>query len=168
MIQVYDDFLDENIFKNIQHEVMFDDIPWFYNNGVLGTHKENLRDYQLTHTLFVDQRITSKYFEVFEPLLFKIKPLAIIRIKLNLNSYSGETIHEHGYHSDYEGTRDEIMSTGIFYLNDNNGYTIFEESKEKVLSKSNRFLEFPTTKKHSGSTSTDTKNRIVLNLNYIK
>ena len=167
-MKIFDNFLDKEIFFHIQNSVVYDEIPWFYNSGATHSAKDNLKNYQLTHTIFVDQKITSQYFELFEPLLFRIKPLALIKIKLNLNLYCGEEIHEHGFHVDYNGPRDDIMTTGIFYLNTNNGYTVFEESKEKILSKENRFLEFPTKMSHSGSTSTDVKNRIVLNLNYIK
>jgi len=167
-MKIVDDFLDKDMFLNIQNAVLYDEIPWFYNKGVTYSGQDNLKNYQLTHTLFVDQKITSQYFELFQPLLFRIQPLALIKIKLNLNLYCGEEIYEHNYHVDYSGPRDDIMTTGIFYLNTNNGYTIFEESKKKVLSVENRFLEFPTNLVHSGTTSTDTKNRIVLNLNYIK
>jgi hypothetical protein len=56
--------------------------------------------------------------------------------------------------------------TAIFYLNTNNGYTLFEDGT-KVDSIENTLLIFHGHRKHSGVSCTDQKRRIVLNINYI-
>jgi len=56
-------------------------------------------------------------------------------------------------------------TTGIFYLNDNDGYTFFGTGEE-VESKANRLVTFPVNTPHSGTSCTNTQNRVVLNLNY--
>jgi Rps23 Pro-64 3,4-dihydroxylase Tpa1-like proline 4-hydroxylase len=57
-------------------------------------------------------------------------------------------------------------TTAIFYLNNNNGYTIFEDGS-KVDSVENRLVVFNSNVMHSGVSQTDSKVRCVINLNYI-
>ena len=60
------------------------------------------------------------------------------------------------------------INTSIFYLNTNNGITIFEDTKEEVESVSNRMITFPGYLKHTGTTPTDkdVPHRILINFNY--
>ena len=55
--------------------------------------------------------------------------------------------------------------TAVFYVNTNNGYTIFE-SGEKVSSVENRMVIFDSNILHTGTTCTDERVRCVLNFNY--
>jgi len=78
---------------------------------------------------------------------------------------------ESDFHSDFDynsPTTDKIAhwTTGIYYINDNNGYTKLE-SGEVIQSKANRLLTFPANVRHLGSTCTDEKSRVLINLNYI-
>ena len=50
-------------------------------------------------------------------------------------------------------------------MNTNNGYTIFEESGQKIESVENRLVTFPSHLKHAAIESTDLP-RIVMNFNY--
>jgi len=58
------------------------------------------------------------------------------------------------------------INTSIFYLNTNNGITIFEDTKEEVESVSNRMITFPGYLRHTGTTATDKPHRILININY--
>ena len=58
------------------------------------------------------------------------------------------------------------MKTSILYLNTNNGYTRFEDGT-KVESVANRMVTFPNQMMHTGTTTTDSEYRLVLNLNYV-
>ena len=49
--------------------------------------------------------------------------------------------------------------------NDGDGYTEFEDGT-KVESIENRFVTFPSNLHHGGTTCTDQKRRVVINLNY--
>ena len=69
-----------------------------------------------------------------------------------------------GWHRDYETNKTQ---TAIFYVNSNNGYTIFKESKEKVESVENRLVVFPTNLEHCGVSCTDNNQRVVINFNFI-
>jgi Rps23 Pro-64 3,4-dihydroxylase Tpa1-like proline 4-hydroxylase len=68
----------------------------------------------------------------------------------------------YGFHTD---TNCSNATTGIFYLNTNNGYTTFGEN-EKIDSVENRLIFFNSQIKHSGISSTEEKYRCLINLNY--
>ena len=74
---------------------------------------------------------------------------------------------EHGFHTDFPTDSDFKFTTGILYINDNDGYTIFENG-EKVDSVRNRYVEFASDIRHSGSSCTNQKRRLVINFNYFK
>ena len=77
-----------------------------------------------------------------------------------------------GYHTDDMDKKFEfaygVTETAIFYVNTNNGYTIFKDSQEKVDCIENRLVTFPTDTDHCGVSCTDSKQRVVINFNYIK
>lgn len=54
--------------------------------------------------------------------------------------------------------------TAVFYVNTNDGYTNIEG--EKVASVENRLVKFGALTKHTGSSTTDSQIRVVLNINY--
>jgi hypothetical protein len=60
-----------------------------------------------------------------------------------------------------------LSKTAIFYLNTNDGYTIFEKDGEKIDSLENRMLIFDSSERHSGTNCTDQKYRAVINFNFI-
>ena len=62
---------------------------------------------------------------------------------------------------------DSNPKTAIFYINTNNGYTLFEDGT-KVESVENRICIFPYYMKHTGTTCTDKNQRVVININYTK
>ena len=72
-------------------------------------------------------------------------------------------IIEHGFHNDVKFQ----CRTGILYLNTNDGYTCFEDGS-KIESVENRFVAFDSGLKHSGTTCTNERCRIVLNINYFQ
>ncbi len=59
-------------------------------------------------------------------------------------------------------------NTAIFYINTNNGKTLIKENNKikEISSLENRVVIFDGRLKHAGTTCTDAKNRIVINLNY--
>ena len=58
------------------------------------------------------------------------------------------------------------QKTAIFYINTNNGYTLFKDGT-KVDSVQNTMLIFDGSLDHCGVSCTDQKRRIVLNINYV-
>ena len=73
-------------------------------------------------------------------------------------------IIKHDFHKDNSSKN---LISSILYINSNNGYTEFEGGK-KINSKANRLITFKSNISHRGTTCTDEKFRMVLNLVYVK
>ena len=166
-IEVIDNYLDESQFKTIQAIMMENGrIPWYYSDTV-NTKNDNLDDnYQFTHIFYKDHAPKGVGYEVIYPLVKKIHPIAILRIKANLLTKTSEHI-EHGFHIDVPYLKkNQKSTTAIFYINSNNGYTKFEDGTI-VNSVENRMAIFDSRLQHTGSTCTDQKIRVVINFNFI-
>ena len=163
LIRVNDKFLTDNEYKGIYDAFMGDSVPWFFNGSVNyggGPVDSKLYDYQFTHTMYLSGRVMSPLLDGIGPILNKLDIKALVRVKANLIPRAEQVI-EHDMHIDFPFD----ANTAIFYINSNNGYTKFETG-EKVDSVGNRIAIFPTQTKHCGTTCTDSKIRVVININY--
>jgi hypothetical protein len=159
---VYRDFLERSAFEQIQSGFMGPSVPWSYNKSIVASEEGSPDSFQFTHTVFSNAQITSPPgFEIIAPLIEKIKPAIILRIKANLGPRNNEHIVG-GFHVD----TNEICTTSVFYLNTNNGYTMLEDGT-KLPSIENTLVTFDSCIKHTGVGQTDKQVRVVLNLNYI-
>ena len=93
----------------------------------------------------------------------QINPVAWIKIKANLRMKT-DSVRVTPMHNDFKNLSESM--TSVYYVNNNDGGTYFENGS-RVQSKENRLITFPTNLKHAGSSSSDTKERIVINFNYI-
>ena len=55
----------------------------------------------------------------------------------------------------------------IYYVNTNNGYTLFKNNK-KVMSEKNKLVIFDANTEHASTTCTNQDYRIVINFNYFE
>jgi hypothetical protein len=137
------------------------DIAWAYNSFVAKPDSE-LRndpyDFQFTHTFYNKNNPISGWIELVDPILEIIKPSAIVRIKANLQTRT-EKITTHQYHYDHDYFDGKIA---IFYVNTNDGYTIFDDGT-KIESIENRLVIFNGNILHTGTTCTDQKTRCLIN-----
>tara|TARA_Y100001960_G_scaffold104035_1_gene112123 strand:- start:726 stop:1274 length:549 start_codon:yes stop_codon:yes gene_type:complete len=174
-IRAIDNFLNPDDWKVISEAMLGTNDPrgsaghvgWVWNPAVTtGTGSEicdELDDWQFTHTIFNQLGYEqSPLFNFIQPIVSdpRLNVRAIQRIKANLNPRHHKII-KHGFHTDV----DYECNTAIFYLNTNNGYTEFEDGN-KVPSVANRMVIFPSTVRHTGTTCTDTKRRVLINFNY--
>jgi hypothetical protein len=157
-MNIYKNFLDTKIFTQIKEKIMSDQMPWYFNDGV---NKIPDEDFQFTF-VFLDENginCSEEMMDIINPILKKIKYNKLRTVKANLLTRT-KNIVEQGFHIDQpKGT------TSILYINNCNGYTKFENGK-KVVSEENKYVEFDSTLRHTGSTCTDKKRRIVINFNY--
>ena len=152
----------------LQPVMMGDDLAWYFNNDV-DYAGENKNTFQFTHTFYKDSQQNSRYFQILEHILYKIRAVSIWRIKANLLTRT-PNIDENEFHVDNGDISLEKLkqwTTSIFYVNSNDGYTKFEDGT-KVESIANRMVTFPSDMKHAGTSCTDEKTRIVINFNYFK
>lgn len=161
-INIIDNFLPKEEFLKLKTILMSDMMPWFFNDyKVFDTKKENLNNYQFVHIFYQNYQIWSNHYDCLLSLINKIKPNALVRIKINLSSVTKTNIKS-DFHTDITGVK---CNTAIFYINSNDGFTEFEDGK-KINSVENRLITFPSEMKHLGATCTDAKRRLVLNINY--
>lgn len=162
---IYKNFLEESCFREIKAGFVGPYVPWSYSKNIIKAEKDEVEEpdtFQFTHNIFSNAQIMSQPgFELIKPIVSKIDPVILFRVKANLGTRNGQhTIG--GFHVDTH----EICTTSIFYLNENNGYTMFEDGT-KIPSTENTLVCFDSAIKHTGVSQTDAQVRIVLNLNYI-
>lgn len=158
MVKLKRNFLDKVAFKNLNEVVLGHLFQWY----IQGVNDAKDKHKQFVHIFYIDNNISSNHFDVLRPLLYKLKIENLIRIKLNLLTKTNKII-EHKYHQDSSYPN---AMTSILYLNTNNGYTRFKN--EKIKSKANTLITFPSNTFHSGTTCTDEEFRLVLNIVYQK
>ena len=159
-MEIIDNFLDPYYFQSIKKVITQQEFPWYTDgtDSISGT-KDNEGMY-FVHLFYFDNP-ESRYIEILKPLIQKIPYHAneLRRIKGNLYPQSQRRIY-HGWHDDYETPHEGC----IFYLNTNNGYTIFKN--KKIKSVENRLLLFDPSVLHRSTTCTDAQSRININFNY--
>lgn len=167
-IKVIDNFLEREVCENIKSLVQAGDFPW-YKGPVIGKYNDGLEftllcdeidNYQFSHILYEKYEPKSNYFNILVPFINKLDISALYNAKINYNPKT-ETQIEHSFHIDTSSS----CTTSIYYLNTNNGYTLFEDGT-KVKSVENRMVLFPSNLYHTGTTCTDKQGRIILNINY--
>jgi hypothetical protein len=162
-VEIFDDYLNEEEFNKIK-SIFIDNekFPWHYTPGIAYPNEVKKVDkFQFFNLMYRnDIGVKSDWYADLMPLLNKINPKEILRVKANLGTRTSTHI-EGGMHTDSKMKH----TTAIFYLNTNNGYTKFEDGAI-VDSIANRLVVFDSSFLHSGFSQTDTNIRVVLNLNY--
>jgi hypothetical protein len=161
MVEIQDNFLSRPELEFLQN--CFSQVPWKVSRCVSVKDRmcKSIENFQLIHEFYSNYKPQTDNFDMLMPLLRRIKPSALIRVKSNLNPRTHEIV-EHGFHIDHTA---ENGKTSIFYVNTNDGYTLFENG-DKIESIENRFITFDSSLRHSSSTCTDSEARIVINFNY--
>ena len=156
-MKIINNFLDKENLLKIQSTLLDSTyFPWYLQNSVsvIGDN-----GFQFTH-VFYNEKINSGYFDLLKPILDKLKIKKLLRIKANFTAKTHKLI-EYGHHVDYKN-----CTTSIFYVNNNDGYTIFKKNKKIIKSEENKFISFNSNLMHAGTTCTDQNYRVVINFNY--
>ena len=167
LTEVHDNYLSKDDFNQLKNLLLGNNFSYYLQDCKVSEGDEF---FQFTHIFYDDQVIKSKHFDNLHPILDKLNPVSLIKIKSNLQIKDTEIVTT-DMHRDiefgYSNFRDPIenQKTGIFYINSNNGKTIFEDGEE-IESVENRLIIFPASKFHAGTTHTDTMYRCVINLNW--
>jgi hypothetical protein len=170
---VYDNFLEQRFFDDIFRVLTQANFPWYLNESV-----SNPGDglFQFVHVFYDRNTWISNEERIISPVINTIHEVIsehpiLIRIKANIRPRSYK-LDPAPYHKDCTWLQDrKIWYTGILYVTDNDGYTFFEGCDEKIQSKENRFIVFPSDVSHSGTTSTNDQDgikqhRILINFNW--
>ena len=166
-MKIEDNFLDQKEFEKLQTLMMGEEFTWSYVSAI--DFAKDADKFQFVHMLYAENVPLSPFAKQMNPILETINISSLFRIKANLLTKT-PTIVENEFHVDLTDLSEEKskqVTTSIFYVNTNNGYTEFEDGT-KVESVANRMVTFPTNLKHRGTSCTDEKTRIVINFNYFK
>lgn len=162
-IEVRDDFLPREVFDNLQNLILSEDIPWYWQsssvNGEDGCP-------QYCHVPYCDFTPRSFVWEYTRDAIGFLNPVGIFRVKYNSTPRTPEVIEKPLHYDLTRGDMQPDFKICILYLNDNDGYTHFETG-QKVLSRSNRAVIFPSNIKHGGSSCTNADRRVVLNIGFV-
>ena len=161
------DYLEERMEANMGPNRF----PWYHGN--IGSDERfsdsglnpDLDNFQLCHVFYNNHSLVEgdKYSKLLNMFLSRIIPFALVRIKANLLPKTNK-IKKFLYHTDFEPAPKNLQ-TAIYYVNSNNGHTIFENGT-KIESIKGRFISFPAHMRHKGTTCTDKMHRTVINFNY--
>ena len=157
-IEIIDNFLDKETFNSMQSFVLGDSFPWYFND--FKSDGTDVHNFQFTHTVIRQGQITSEFIQHMDPFFKGLNVKEVFRVKMNLTTKT-EKLFNHLYHTDFKD-----CTTSIFYMNTNNGKTIFKNGKE-VNSIANRMIIFNSNLEHAATSHTDEKMRVVINFNYV-
>ena len=165
---VIDNFLRDDRFEMVRDKIL-NVMPWHYSIKTDDSPEKIHNHHMYSHIYTFNNMINreqSPSMPLVNPILLKLKPLALLRIKANLQ-FATETQFESDFHRDTDVPENVPFYTAVFYINTNNGYTIFKDSGQKVESVANRIVIFDGRLLHAGSSCTDQKTRAVININFI-
>jgi hypothetical protein len=167
VVEIIDNFLDQNEFDALEKVMMYPHIPWHYQDRI-DTKDEDGTTFQFIHLFFqIPQGQSSEFMSVLDPTIGKIDPLSLYRIKANLLTRTPNIV-VNTMHQDMLGMSNRVKgqwTTSILYLNTNNGYTEFKDGTT-VESVANRLVSFPANTWHRGTSCTDQNIRVIINFNY--
>ena len=168
MIDIKDNFLPIREFEQMHSELMAWNFPWYTSKVVNDSDQNAGNNMQFTHLFYERYSPVDDTINILHPILRVIQPISIFKIKANIMPNQGKVI-EHGYHhdvtdSEFHSIKDH-MKTSILYMNTCDGYTKFEDGTV-VESVANRFVTFPNHTEHTGTTTSNSDYRLVINFNY--
>jgi|TARA_R100000005_G_C4985303_1_gene193804 hypothetical protein len=155
-MKIIDNFLSDEEFKPIAETFLGEEFPWFYNDAISERGDDR---FQFIHGLYKDCTFVSNFAPLMFPILNKLNMFMLKRIKANLITRTEKQLKSVP-HIDFKN-----IKTAIFYVNTNNGYTQFDN--KTVPSVANRIVIFDSNLKHSSVSQTNTKQRVVINFNYV-
>ncbi len=163
MIEWQDNFLEPEAYEEIKNIMLSDEMPWYFVSDITFDKQDSKGNlFYMTHEFYTNHRPCSPFFDKLIPqFLDKLDIKSLIRVKGNL--YPGQqNLSQHDKHFDYEFPH----LGAIYYLNDNDGYTMFGD-KLKVDSIGNRMVIFDASKQHASTDCTNAKARVNINFNFL-
>ena len=160
-MKIVDNYLPQDYFEHLKTTILGHNFPWLYEAEVANVGENQDEHFYFTHRMYENYQPTSSFFQECGTFFEQLEMNALVRARALLYVNQGKQI-VHEKHTDYNFEH----KTAVFYFNTNNGYTELEDDI-KVESISNRCVTFDGLKKHRGVTQTDTKLRVLLNINYL-
>jgi hypothetical protein len=166
-MKIIDNWMEPAPFQKIQSFFLGSNCSWFFQNTVDGVEDlDKIDRFQFTHIYVLDGQIRDPQFHSISNFFQRLQTNAYIKVKANLGTRT-EKVRKNSFHTDlFKHEITPFHYTAVYYLNTNNGFTLFKTG-EKVKSKENRLLIFPSGMEHTGTTCTNQKARVVINFNFV-
>ena len=160
--EIIDNYLPHVVHENLYNVLINNMFPWNFVNAVNSEDdkKDVLNNYYFIHLLYGAYKPTSEHFDLVVPILNKLNPKSLMRIKANLYTRTENLVY-HSQHVDYKFKH----RGAIYYVNDNDGYTVLHDGT-KIESVANRMLLFDASRLHNSTNCTNAKVRCNINFNF--
>ena len=167
-IQIVDNYLTNLEFDKLSSYILSEDMSCYYLGNYGGSYplmervfwSEEHGQERFGRTPFLNNDYTH-----LAPLMRKLNPIATLRVRANCNWRTNPNdMQQRGCHTDFP--KSVHATTSIFYINDNDGCTVFKDDDTICESKANRLLTFPSTMGHAATPFTNTERRVLININY--
>lgn len=165
--KIIDNFLNNEHFNVLKNIMFKEDFFWNYNKTQVYYINKPSDGSMFFHRIFNNNRIIDHYLynEHMLHILDCLNCNALINIKANMYINVNNRFTSY-WHTDH-GIKNAF--TAIFYMNNNNGYTLLDEDKKiKIDSVENRMVIFNSFIKHCAIRQTDEDRRVIINFNYIQ
>ena len=145
-------------FSILKSFLFANNLPWFYQDEMVQGDNR-----WFSHCFYNDYAPKSDGFNAIIPLLEELKVKAPIEVTAKCLVKS-----EKQYQSKMHRDKPFDCKTAIIYMNTCNGYTIvdYDNKLHNVPCEENKALVFDSKLLHAAVSQTDTKRRIIINLNY--
>jgi len=171
--KLHKNVINKDTYKELQELLTCVDFPWYYQSKTVdyskGKHyKDN--EFMFTHKFFQHGDILSPYFTTLLPITFAVSNIVksnnLLRIKANMYTNQGKNVY-HGVHTDYPDLKK--YTTAVYNFTTCDGGTVLYIDGDEVVipSEENTLLVFDGVIEHKGFTQKDTKNRVLINYDFI-
>jgi len=170
-MKVVENFLPDEMFRELSFWLCGGEIAWYFNSTIANEGEAGSLNCYFTHTAYFNDEWRSNLGgDILRRLVDKIKDQTVdteweikslLRVKANLYPRT-ETLQSHDKHFDFPFSHKAIL----FYINDNDGYTEFEDGV-RMKSQANRMVFFDGSKPHNSTNCTTKKSRVSLGINYL-
>ena len=156
---IRDNFLPQRELIKLQATLHSPDFDWYYMKHINGKAAQDSLGSYFVHLAYYQGK-ASRFMHIFSSILSRLNMKSLMRIKVNLYPRT-PTLEVHAAHTDY----DYPHTGAVFYLNTNNGKTILADGT-RIASIANRVLLFDASTPHSSTSTSDSKARFNININY--
>lgn len=148
MINIKDNFLDEEIIHDLEYCMLGSNFAWF------------IAEHKLTHHFWKEHNFSNRYNDICRSWIdMYIKPTALIKVQGDLY-FKTQKVKKIKIDA-----KDKNSKISILYINNNNGYTKFKDGTV-VESVRNRIITFPADLEYAENTCTNDTFRCIINMNY--
>ena len=98
-MNIKDNYLTPEEFDKIQTLIIGSEFPWFFNDRIV--YEDDIDNFQFIHLFYLDFISQSPFIKILNPIIEKLNPISLYRIKANLLTRTPNII-ENTFHSDLQ------------------------------------------------------------------